>query len=819
MNDAVAHQISAHYIITNRIYILIYLSLCCLHGLSGQNRIQGKVLDSNHQPLGYANILLMATSDSSLVKGDLSNEYGLFEIGNIGTEDYYLHIDMIGFGVERRSVVFDKQGVFNSGDIILRESSTMLDEVQIVAKKPLFEQKVDRMIINVANSISNTGGTALEVLEKSPGVAVNRQTNSITMNGKNGVIIMINGKISRLPDNAIKQMLEGMSSANIEKVELIHTPPANFDAEGNAGIINIVMIKNADMGTNGNYSLSIGYGKKEKAGASLNVNHRVDKINLFGDYSYSYDNNPQYFTNYRKFIYDGVTVEDDGESFRDDTKTQTHNARIGIDYEVSDRTTLGMVVGASYSDWKMNALGINRTLEDGIVTHITHMPNDEINQWKGLVTNINVTHKFSSTSSMSFDIDYAAYNNDNPSNYDITYSNGQGQEISQEKIRLTKDTPIDIWVAKLDFGQSVSEKLNISYGLKASLSGFNNNIVVDNDYGNGWVQNPDYTADYRLDEDILSAYGDMNASLTSALSLKFGLRYEHTTSHLGTTVNPDIVDRKYGRLFPSLFLSQKLTESSQINASYSRRINRPSFRHLAPYVIFYSPTTFETGNSALQPSFTDAYKIDYAYKANLISIQYSRENDAISWITFVDESKNQQINNIVNLDLFQNYGVNLSIPINITSFWELRSNISLNWNKLDYVFEGRDATASRNSWRYNGTSNIKLSKSWDMEVSGNYRSKTLDGIFISRPMGTLNFGIQKSLPSGSKIRFAVSDIFLTGNWTGEATQPELNYEYLGRYNFSERTFRLTFSNSFGSNKVKAKRQRETGSAEEQRRVN
>ncbi len=328
-------------------FLLSYIFIFILfHFGHSQDRITGQVYDVDNIGLPFCNVLLLNPADSSLVLGNIADASGHFILESIPEGQYLLEVSMLGF----TTYLSETLSVTNTNEeleldpIVLSENSTQLDEIQIVEKRALFEQKIDRMVVNIANSITLSGSTALEVLKRSPGVEVNPQTNTIAMAGKSGVVVMINGKISRMPPDAIVQMLEGMSSDNIDKIELIHTPPANFDAEGNAGFINIVLKKNLKEGTNGGFTLNAGYGRHEKASASINLNHRKKNINFYGDYSMNYNHSSQIFTNYRGFDYEGTYFENSSESDRDPTKITVQNARLGADIDISDKTIFGVLL-------------------------------------------------------------------------------------------------------------------------------------------------------------------------------------------------------------------------------------------------------------------------------------------------------------------------------------------------------------------------------------------------------------------------------------------------------------------------------------------
>ena len=288
--------------LTTRITVALLFMVSAIYGQTSYT-ISGRILDSNNDAITFANVLLMKVSDSTFVKGAVTDESGAYILESIPANTYYVEGSVVGFQTAR-SEAFTLNADYTVPVLVMTEGEE-LGEVVVQAKKPLFTQKVDRLVINVENSIVSSGGTALEVLERSPGVVVNRQNNAISVVGKDGVVVMINGKTSYVPASSLVQLLDGMSADNIESIELITTPPANFDAEGNAGFINIVLKKNANLGLNGSYSLSLGYGKGLVSNDNINFNYRKNKFNVFGSYSYRVDQREQLFKTSREYGEDG----------------------------------------------------------------------------------------------------------------------------------------------------------------------------------------------------------------------------------------------------------------------------------------------------------------------------------------------------------------------------------------------------------------------------------------------------------------------------------------------------------------------------------
>ncbi|MDQ4139478.1 MAG: TonB-dependent receptor, partial [Bacteroidota bacterium] len=319
-----------------RLGSIILLLVNPFFSFSQQASVSGRLKDDGGKPISFANVLLLQSQDSALYKGTLSDEAGNFNFINVANGTYLIKSVMLGYkpNIVPAFTVSSGQKSYQIASITLAGETKQLNTVTVEAKKPLFEQHLDRLVVNVQSSITSAGSNALEVLERSPGITVNRQNNSMAMSGKQGVIIMINGKPSRIPMDAVMQMLASMNANNIEKIEIITTPSAQYDAEGNAGVINLVIKKNQNYGTNGSYSVSMGYGRYERPAASFNINHRNQKLNLFSDYSFSHTHIWQTFTNQREVTNPQNVILTNNLTRRDPIITN-HTGRLGFEYTLT----------------------------------------------------------------------------------------------------------------------------------------------------------------------------------------------------------------------------------------------------------------------------------------------------------------------------------------------------------------------------------------------------------------------------------------------------------------------------------------------------
>ncbi len=803
------------------IFFACFLFFLLLHFTSfSQNNIKGRVI-GQESVISFANTILYKASDSSFVKGNLSDENGAYYFSNIKDGSYYITGSMMGFTNVSSEVFKLGNGIaFNVPDIVLGEQ-VVLDEVLVKVEKPLYEQKVDRMVINVESSILSAGSTALEVLERSPGVTINRQNNNISLTGKNGVTIMINGKISYLPEASIVQLLEGMSSDNIQSIELITTPPANLDAEGNAGFINIVMKERSDVGLNGSYSLSAGVGNGTTTNNNINFNYRKNKINVYGNYSFLRRSQGQVFSFSRTYIDQNDDLINLSTVSDRDPVQRNHNARIGVDYSISEKTIIGMIVSGYDNKWTMDAVTDSETLTNDVTSSFTEVLSDERNQLSNIGTNFNLKHNFKEDGFFSFDYDYLYYYNENPTNYTNNNYDADGNFIDQDLIKSNKTTPINISVIAGDYNNQINDKIKIEAGAKGAFSHFENDVVVETFDGQDYIEDPTLTNFSNLDERILAAYTSVDYKISDKLNTKIGLRYEHTDSKLDSDKDGVVVDRSFGELFPSAFFTYIINDSLNMNISYSRRITRPTFNEMAPFVIFFDPNTFFAGNPAIQPAISNAFKIGTNYKSFILSLQYTLENGTIARFQERFDEENERLIFIAdNLDEVNTFSLTLGLPFKITDWWKTQNTlIFLNTKILNTINESQ-YEQKLNSFNINSTQSFNIADNLTAELNFNYNSPQLFGSLKIESTYFLNIGIQKKF--GDKwgtLRFNINDIFDSFEYNGGTNIPEENLNTDNTFDFSNRTFLLTYTRNFGNKKLKSARSRQTGAEEERKRVN
>ncbi len=806
--------------------LLLFLSACIVaFGQAGpKSTISGQVKTTAGQPLEFATVLLVKATDSTaLVKGAISNETGAYAFENIAPGQYRVGAQQVGYAKTYSppfAVEAGQLGV-TAPALALSEESKNLSEVKVVAKKPFIEQQVDRTVINVENSIVASGNTALEVLEKAPGITIDRQNDQIQLKGKSGVIVMIDGKQTYLSVQEVSNLLKNTPSDNIEKIEIITNPGSKYDASGNSGIINIKMKRNKNFGTNGTAIIGAGVGRFEKTNASLNLNHREGKISAFGSVNGFYGRRFQMNDLNRVVQLAGQTSYIDQSSYRVN-QSQNLNVRAGIDYTLTKKSTLGMVVTGFTNTWEQPN-GVNTSYIQNAKREITLVPttvNRVINKWQNLTGNVNYKYDFDGKGrEFTADADYSRFNADNLNDMTTSFFNAAGQEVQpSQRFRNPMISTIDIQAAKVDYVHP-TKKGKFETGAKSSLVSTDNDMTFFDVVDGRDVLNAGKTNLFRYSENINAAYTNYATQLNKKTSIQAGLRLEHTNSEGNSVTLNRVVSRNYVNLFPTLHVSRQLDTNNVLNVSYSRRIDRPSYQDLNPFRFYLDKYTYQEGNPYLRPQMTHSVEVTHVFKgAYSTSLGYSRITDII--IREVPGQNPADSTTFVmtqNLKLQQNVNLTVSFPVTVTKWWKMQNNITAVYNKLNTDYLGGQLNVNVLTYNAYTSSTFTLSKTLSGELAGWYNSAGIYGFFTSQPQGAFSLGLQKKVLDGKgSIKLNVNDPFWMNQFRGSTKYQDIDFKIRARW--ESRVVRATFTYRFGNQNVKAARQRQSATSAEQNRA-
>lgn len=776
-----------------------------------KHNLSGIILDERNQPADFVTVVLFKASDSTMVQNTFSNEKGVFTF-EIPTGSYFYKASLMGYATLRSNVVSITNNANKATFETLRLTSNAksLATVTINGKKPMIERKMDRVVMNVASSAAAVGATALELLEKAPGVAVD-QNDKIAMLGKQGVIIQIDGKQTYLSSADVANMLRGMQSTEIESIELITNPSSKYDASGNSGIINIKTKKGKGGGTNGSLNLGGGYGLSYRSNAGLSFNHRSEKMNFFGNYNYANakrlremqidrivnGNVPTYFSQYG-----------DSEKVRANS-----NFKAGVDYFINKKNTIGFMVTGYLGNGKENMNNSTKIGSSFVQTDSSvFSPNNIKDSYNNIAYNLNYKAVLDTTGQeLTADFDYGLYSGKDIANYENNYFLANGSVIRPRL--LTKNvTPstIDIRTIKLDYVLPFKHKVNVEAGLKGSWVSTDNNLDATKLVNSSWVVDETRSNQFLYDENVVAAYINLNKTFKKT-SLQLGLRTEYTSSKGNSVTTNKVIKRDYLDFFPSMVINQAIDKNNDINISYSRRIDRPSYDALNPFLYYLDQYTYNKGNPFLNPQYTNNYELTYLLKKKYaITLNYSRTNDAIMEVILPNTADKSMYQTNENLAIQDTYAAVFNAPITFTKWWN--SNNSINVYHLIFRADDLNGQALNNkntSFELKTQHNFKINSSLNAEFGGKYQAPITYGVYNLSKRYNVDAGLSKSLMNNkATLKLSVNDIFNTQNANLTSAYPGLKY-WLTQQN-DNRSVRLNFTYRFGNNEIKPARKRSTG---------
>lgn len=800
---------------------ILGFSLWLITSISLFGQLTGQVLDENNQPLAFANVLLLTASDTTLVRGTITDDDGYFNVAITESGTFLAAAEALGYK-RRYSSSFSllADAVHTLPIFTLATNALALEEVTVKARKPLFEQTLDRLVVNVQQSPTNAGATALEVLERSPGINIDRVNQRITLNGRGGVAIMINNRLERMDQTSVLQLLAGMPAANIDRIELISVPPANFDAEGDGGIIHIVLLSQEEEGWHGQFSTNTGYAVRGKWGTNANIYWRKNRWNGFANIGSNNNYTQQNTRINRSNLWQGTIVQNKLNSDRP-AYIGFHNIKIGADYKWRPNTLLGLQLAAHRSEWTLDARTTASVVRDNTVEEETALESYELNNWNHAMTSAFVEQQFGEGRELTITMDYLYYFDDNPTDYRNRVSR-VGEPSVLEQFRSRKETPVNFWVMAIDYHQQVSERWNWQAGAKLSTSRFENKTQLDRLSDERWLADDAFTDVFSLDEDIYAAYWTGDAKFNEAWQFKFGGRYEYLDSRRVSERDGQLPGQKYGRVFPSVYLTYQPDDQRQWGIAYTERITRPSFNVLAPAFFFFGPNTILAGNPAVRQILTRQLKIDYRYRTVNVSLQLSDDNDPIAWgQPLIDPTTNLAVIKADNMSDQKMAMLSLNFPLTISDWWTSRWQASGHWIRVEPIFEGNIIVNKDTYFRANASQQFTINETLNAELSTRINSPFIYALGQVPWRGAVDVALQKSFQGGQhRLSLNWSDIFKTSNfWAIRIEDAASGFVYDWRYALEGAIFRLSYTYQFGSKSDKVGRERRSASAEEQGRVN
>ena len=771
MNDFKRLFLSLFFIATTTSFLLSQQRGIGQKGSFSKASIIGEVVDvASDLPLEFATITLFNAADSSIVTGGITDEKGLFDIAT-KPGNYFVRIEFIAYKNQYRDGISlgKDQAKADLGTIALAADANMLETVEVRAEKSQLSISLDKKVFNVGKDLANTGGNASDILDNVPSVNVDIEGN-VSLRGNGNVRILVNGKPSGLVGIGNTDGLKNLPANLIDRVEVITNPSARYEAEGMAGIINIILRKEEQKGLNGSFDFTLGY--PEQYGAAVNLNYRKKNLNLFTNVGINQREGPGGGAEYREFT-NGDTLEITEQTRNHVRGGLTKNVRLGADYYINPKNILTTSFLWSVSDQNNISNQEYKDYINSLDNHIetTKREDDEQEDEKELEYALSYKKIFSKEGhELVADLRYQDNSELELSDYTQTYLNPDGSQSTKpdDLQRSSNDEGERKTIFQLDYIHPFSKEGKFEAGLRSSFREIQNNYLVEElIVNNDWQSLEGLSNNFTYNENIYAGYSSFGDK-KGKFSYQLGARVEYTDITTESEAENEKKPKSYFNVFPSVHLTYDLPKSNAIQLSYSRRIVRPRFRLLNPFSSYSDDRNFRSGNPDLDPEFTDSYElghIKYWDKGSFSSaIFYRYSTDVINRIRVVN-SDGTTISTPQNLATRDEYGFEFVVSYNPAKWCRLNGDVNFLRSITDGSSQGEDYNAD--TYTMNGRLMTKFTvlKSVDVQLSYNYRAprKTTQG--KREAVQSLNLGMSKDiLKNKGTITLSVRDVFNSRKW-------------------------------------------------------
>lgn len=790
---------------------------------SGSGAVQGKITDAQQKPVEAASVALLRATDSSLVKTLSTDKSGQFQLTGLAAGSYLIQVTAVGHQKHFSARFTVGSETVSLPELKLTETSKELGNVTVTARRPFIEQKIDRTVINVDAAVTNTGATAMEVLEKSPGVMIDKDGN-ISLKGKQGVMVMMDGRPSYLSADQLNNLLKSMPASSIDQIEIITNPSAKYDAAGNSGIINIKTKKNKQRGFNGSVTANYGQGAYWKTNNSFNINYRTAKVNLFANGGYSIWNGFQRLDITRRFMDPSskeLTGVFDQTSIMKNENTN-YNLKIGADYYLSAKTTIGFVLNGSFSPEDQKSHNTSYLMDaKSQVDSILYAQSNNEDLWKNKSLNLNLRHQFDSLGKeLTADIDFINYGSNSKQRFDNTIYDAGWNEKYTESLQGKLPIDINIYTIKIDYAMPLGKESKLESGFKGSLVNTDNEANYFNLINNNWEADYRKTNHFQYKENILAAYLNYNFKWKK-WGVQTGLRYEYTNYTGDQNGNPEKQDssfkRSYGNFFPTVFISYKANEKNQFGLSLGKRIDRPAYQDLNPFLFFLDKYTYGQGNPYLQPQFTQNVELTHTFNGFLTTtLNYSHTKNFFAE-TFEPDGQSVIVRQ-GNIGKRDNAGISVSAQVPVTKWFTTILYSNYNYSMFKGMLNNEMLEVEAGNLSFNVNNQFKFNKGWSAELSGWYRTKGIEGQIAINQMGAASFGVAKQVIKGKgTVKLNVRDMFYTQQASGDINFQSTQAHF--KNTRDSRVANISFVYRFGKQMKESRQRRNTGGAnDEQNRV-
>ena len=789
--------------------ISITLSICALLSHGGQAQISGTVTDNSNQPVSYATVALLNAHDSTLVKGEITDEQGNYMYERIDIGKYLVRISYVGYQEAYSSYfdVKDQQEPIQIEAIQLQEATQSLEEVTVTAQRSLIEKRPDRLIMNLDNSILTKGNTADQLLKMAPLVSTS-MSGKLSLRGKTNVMILIDGK--QVPETTLSMVLQNMPADQIEKLEIITNPSAKYDAAASGGVINIITKEGLEKGFNGTYRASYTQGKLGRFGTGVSLNYRTDKINVYGDLNYYQGNNYKNENLFRDFPQVGYSMANDAVTI---THYGTFSGKVGLDYVLAKNHTVGLLASGYKASVDMD---LNNRID--FFSNAIRSDSSILTQGNGGYSrdtynfNANYQGKIAKIADISVNATQTLYRKNDEQSLIYHSIDDQGSKIGKQRnIQTVTPSDVDITIAQADLTKKVTDDLKLEAGAKYTR------IHTKNDFKQGFIPEEGQpliitdSSQTGYDESIIAGYFIVNADI-GQYGLQAGVRAEQTNTDVRK-----ILERNFLDWFPSLSVARTFSDNYSLSLSYGRKIDRPIYDNLIPFRRIVDPYTIREGNPLLKPQYSHNIELANTFKDFTVLAGYTYTKDAMLDAPYQDEEVT--IFSWRNFSRVETYNLSFILPLQLTSWWQSNNTVTGLLNRVKTSDENLlNFSKDVFSCLVNTTNLFSLSNSLKAELTGYYNSTNQYGIYTILPLYSVSVGIGKDiLNKQGFLKLKLEDIFWSERY-------RLNTETGGliqRINnlYDSRRVGISFTYKFGKQTVKKERDRKLGNETESNRLN
>lgn len=680
-------------------------------------------------------------------------------------------------------------------DSLYQTLPTDLGEVFIRVNKPVFQQKADKMIFNVENSTLSEGSTILEVLGRAPGVVVS-QEGELSLRGKKGVSVMINGKLSSLSSKELANLLRSTNSSAVKNIEIIANPSAKYDATGNAGIINIVLKKSVLEGLNGSVYTSVGRGRKNRMNTGMNINYNHKGWSVFADYNYTFRGEEERKT-FDQDFFDASSrlTRQTMQHYKTSEPLTSNNFKWGTDYQFNAKTSIGILFDAKIGRYENKSTGISDVYAPVSTLHssiATDNYNDE--HWYDYTYSVHGAHQFTEEGTrLDFDIEYeqSKFRSLQTQLQETLVATADAYPNRRGKIPST----LRVFNGKLDFTIPLWDNHTLETGWKSTVKTNDNPSVYEIEENNQWVIDPITTNHYDYKEQIHALYANYKATWDH-WQIQVGLRNEYTDRTINQKTTAEHHQMDYNKLFPSASIKYETDQAHSYYASYSKRINRPSHFDLNPFRFYNDPFNYWQGNVNVRPEITHATEVGYSWSKYLIaSIYFSQTNDVMTQVYSYEQDQTIMVKTLENLSKSYHYGATVTATANPTDFWTLSSMFNLFNNQYKGTYQETTIDSKQVAFTLNAQNSFTFSKGIKAEINAQYFSKSNIGLYKRDAYFDLTIGASKSVfKDKGSIKLALTDVLKTNNFT--IIGDNFDSKVKQKYDLDSRIATLSFNYKF-----------------------